>query len=60
MSEPLLLTKPEAATTLRISCRKLERLIATRSIRALKIGRHVRIEPAELTRFVAKLKGLTI
>lgn len=57
MTAPLLLTKSEAAEALRISARKLDRLIASRQLRAVKLGRHVRITPAELLRFINSLTG---
>jgi excisionase family DNA binding protein len=52
---PTLLTKDEAAAAMRVSRRKIERLIATRAIRAVKMGRHCRIPPSELERFASSL-----
>jgi excisionase family DNA binding protein len=38
-----LLTKPEAAAALNVTGRFVERLIAERRVRFVKLGRHVRI-----------------
>ena len=53
--QPLLLTKSEAAIALRISRSKVEHLVATGQLKALKMGFNVRISPAELSRFIAAL-----
>lgn len=48
-----LLTVDEAAERLRTSTRFVRRLIEERRIAYVKLGAHVRIEPAELAAFVA-------
>jgi excisionase family DNA binding protein len=48
-----LLTVEEAAERLGTSVRFLRRLIAERRIAFLRVGRHVRIDPADLEAFIA-------
>lgn len=48
-----LLTKAESARELRVCIRTIENLIAARAIAVVRIGRSVRIECAELERFIA-------
>jgi excisionase family DNA binding protein len=48
-----LLTVEEAADRLGTSVRFVRRLIAERRIAYVKVGRHVRIAEADLSRFVA-------
>ena len=49
------LTYAEAAERLHISPRYIRRLCASRQIRAVRIGRAVRISPNELARFELSL-----
>ena len=52
----ILLTKPEAAAALSISVRQLELYMRNGEIAVRRLGRRcVRIEQAELDRFVARL-----
>jgi excisionase family DNA binding protein len=53
----LLLTPPEAARALSISPRTLWQLTADNRIRAVRIGRLVRYDVAELTRFIEQTKA---
>jgi excisionase family DNA binding protein len=48
-----LLTLAEAADRLGTSVRFIRRLIAERRIAFVKVGRHVRIDPADLEAFIA-------
>jgi excisionase family DNA binding protein len=48
-----LLTVEEAAQRLGTSVRFARRLIAERRIAFVKVGRHVRIDPADLEAFIA-------
>jgi excisionase family DNA binding protein len=48
-----LLTLEEAAERLGTSVRFLRRLIAERRIAFVRVGRHVRIDPADLEAFIA-------
>jgi excisionase family DNA binding protein len=48
-----LLTVEEAAERLGTSVRFLRRLIAERRIAFVRVGRHVRIDPADLEVFIA-------
>jgi excisionase family DNA binding protein len=48
-----LLSVEEAAERLGTSVRFLRRLIAERRIAFVKVGRHVRIDPADLEAFIA-------
>ena len=48
-----LLTVEEAAERLGTSVRFLRRLIAERRIAFVRVGRHVRIDPADLEAFIA-------
>jgi excisionase family DNA binding protein len=48
-----LLTLAEAAERLGTSVRFIRRLIAERRIAFVKVGRHVRIDPADLEAFIA-------
>ena len=43
-----LLTREEAAERLRIHLRTVQRLIVSKELPAVRIGRHVRIDPADL------------
>ncbi|MEO8274056.1 MAG: excisionase family DNA-binding protein [Myxococcales bacterium] len=47
-----LLTVEQAADRIRMSARYVRRLIAERRIRFYRLGRSVRIDPADLTAFV--------
>lgn len=49
-----LLTKSEAAAQIGVSDRSLQRHIAAGDIAVVRIGRMVRIDPAELDRFLAE------
>ena len=53
-SERFLLKPNEAAQALSISPRKLWSLTAARDITAIRIGRAVRYEPAELQEFIER------
>lgn len=53
---PVLLTIPEVAALLRCTRRTVERQIACRRLSVLKLGRAVRIERAELDRFIDSLR----
>jgi excisionase family DNA binding protein len=48
-----LLTVEEAAERLGTSVRFLRRLIAERRIAFVRVGRHVRVDPADLEAFIA-------
>ncbi len=50
---PLLLTLNEVAAELRCARRSVERHIAAHEIRTVRFGRCVRVERAELARFIA-------
>lgn len=52
----LLLNLNEVATQLRWTRRSVERQIAGRHLRAVHLGRSVRVERVELDRFVASLR----
>jgi excisionase family DNA binding protein len=56
---PELKTKQEAADALRCSLRTVDGLIASGKLRVIRLGggRLVRIEPAELERFIAESKA---
>jgi excisionase family DNA binding protein len=47
-----LLTKPEAATALNVTGRFVERLIAERRVRYVKLGRHVRIPESAIVELI--------
>jgi excisionase family DNA binding protein len=47
-----LLTKPEAAAALNVTGRFVERLIAERRVRFVKLGRHVRIPESAIAELV--------
>ena len=51
MGEPILLSKREAARSLSISIRMLDKLIASKRISVRKIGRRVLIAPQWLQQF---------
>lgn len=51
-----LLTIPDVAAILRCTRRTVERQIAGRHLRVLRLGRSVRIEPGELERFLSALR----
>ena len=48
-----LLTVEEAADRLRTSTRFVRRLVAERRIAYVKVGRHVRLDPADVEAFIA-------
>ena len=52
----LLLNLNEVATQLRWTRRSVEKLIAQRRLRAVHLGRSVRVERTELDRFVASMR----
>ena len=52
----LLLDLNEVATQLRWTRRSVERQISGRRLRAVHLGRSVRVERAELDRFVASMR----
>ena len=52
MSETLLLTIPEVARHLRLSTRSVQRLIASTTLPAFRVGRALRIRRYDLQRFV--------
>ena len=52
MVEPLLLTLPEVGRDLRVSLRTVHRLIASRALVAVKVGRLVRIRRSDLLDFL--------
>jgi excisionase family DNA binding protein len=49
----LLLTRQEAAQSLAISLRALDRLIAGGELYSVRIGRSVRVDPRDLSAFLA-------
>jgi len=55
-TEQLLMTAKEAARALAISPRKLWSLTAGGKIRAVRIGRSVRYDPADLSEWIEKQK----
>jgi len=56
-SDTLLLTLTEVATELRCTRRSVERQIAQRKLRVIRIGRSVRVERSELERFLDRLRA---
>jgi excisionase family DNA binding protein len=54
---PLLVKPQEAAAILSISPRKLARITREGGLRAVKIGRCVRYDPADLADWIARQKG---
>lgn len=50
-----LLTREQAADRLAVSVPTVDRLIARRELRAVRIGRAVRVRPADLERFLGRL-----
>ena len=50
--DELLLTKPEAAAALNVTGRFVERLIAERRVRYVKLGRHVRIPESAIDELI--------
>jgi excisionase family DNA binding protein len=56
-SPPQLLTVPETAEKLKLSERAVWRLLAGRKLPAVKLGRAVRIDQADLVTFVESLKA---
>jgi excisionase family DNA binding protein len=48
----LLLTKPEAAAALNVTGRFIDRLIAERRVRYVKLGRHVRIPESAIVELI--------
>jgi excisionase family DNA binding protein len=59
MSEPLLLRAPEAAQTLAISQATLWKLVASREVPFIRIGRAVRFPHADLQRWIAERTAAT-
>ncbi len=58
MSEPLVLTVPEAAKALAISRRQLRRLTnEPNGIPCVRLGRSVRYRPADLSRWLEEQRG---
>ena len=55
--DPILLTKREAASYLRIGLTKLNELLATDDIRCVRIGRLVRIPVRALQEYVLRLES---
>lgn len=53
---PQLLTRQNAAARLALSVVSVDRLIGRRELRAVRIGRAVRVRVADLERFVAGLE----
>ena len=53
MTQTVLLTVPEAAERLRVSRRTLERLIAAREVRPVRIGRRVLVPEREVEVYLA-------
>ena len=51
-----LLTLGEVAALLRVSGKTIQRLVATRRLPCVRIGRHVRFTSADVFRFVAARK----
>jgi excisionase family DNA binding protein len=56
MDEPILLTARQAAALLSVSPQKVRNLIADRRLRAVHIGRCVRVRRADLDEFVDGLE----
>jgi excisionase family DNA binding protein len=50
--DELLLTKQEAAASLNVTGRFIERLIAERRVRYVKVGRHVRIPESAIAELI--------
>ena len=59
MSEPLLLTEPQAAKSLGVSAKTMSRLRANGEIEAIQIGRSVRYRPEALRALVERLTRLS-
>jgi len=55
-SDTLLLTLDEAARQLRCARRSVERHVASHRLRAVHLGRSVRVERRELERFIADMR----
>jgi excisionase family DNA binding protein len=55
-SPPLVLTKKQAAKSLQVCERTITSLILSGKLRALRFGRNVRIDPADLEAFIASTK----
>jgi excisionase family DNA binding protein len=53
VTQTVLLTVPEAADRLRVSRRTLERLIAAREVRPVRIGRRVLVSEREVEVYLA-------
>jgi excisionase family DNA binding protein len=53
VTQTVLLTVPEAADRLRVSRRTLERLIAAREVRPVRIGRRVLVSEREVESYLA-------
>lgn len=54
---PLLLTLGEVAGHLRCTRRTVERQVAARHLRVVKVGRAVRVERVELERYLGALRA---
>jgi len=54
MLERILYVRTDAARSLAISVRKLDSLISTKKIKAVKVGRRTLIASAELKRFAKR------
>lgn len=54
-SPSLLLTRAQVAETLALSIPSIDRLVASRRLRALRIGRAIRIRATEVERFLRQL-----
>jgi excisionase family DNA binding protein len=55
----LLLTKPEVGYALRLSTRSVENLLAAGELPGVKIGRSIRVRPADLEAFIARKAAAT-
>ena len=60
MNDPILLSKREAARSLSISLRTLDRLIASNEISARRIGRRVLVARRSLEHFAAASAGYCV
>lgn len=54
-----LLTKREAADVLNVSPRTVNRLVAARRLKAVKVGNIFRVDPAEIERFKQRHTALS-
>jgi excisionase family DNA binding protein len=55
---PPLLTQQQAAKRLAVGVRMIERLIASGQLPAVRVGRYVRIDPADLAAFLERGRTL--